>query len=130
MAELREIGVDPEAAATRDEEVEGGGNEDNEEETWQDVGIPSTSTAKLKNTITSSSNAPKAVAETSGAEMVELERGEVDEGEELVLDKNVNDEVSAKRSPSREMDYVRVKVSRIASIALFLFHFYVIISWF
>ncbi|KAL5109935.1 DNA-directed RNA polymerase I subunit rpa1 [Taenia crassiceps] len=106
VAELREIGVDLEAAANASDDQEAASDE--EMDSWQDV-RPSTSKAAAKSCPQMSTSASKPVAEIGGAEVVELERGGEEDGEradELVLAKDA-DEVT--QSSARGMDSRRIK---------------------
>uniref|UniRef100_A0A0R3XAR8 DNA-directed RNA polymerase n=1 Tax=Hydatigena taeniaeformis TaxID=6205 RepID=A0A0R3XAR8_HYDTA len=103
VAELREIGIDLEAAATESEDQEGTGDDD-AMKTWQDVGNlrPEGSTFF----------ASKTASEIGGAEVVELERGdEGDEehGDELLLDRGQTEvtQSSAKGMDPRRINFVK-----------------------
>uniref|UniRef100_A0A5K3EH83 DNA-directed RNA polymerase subunit n=2 Tax=Mesocestoides corti TaxID=53468 RepID=A0A5K3EH83_MESCO len=92
VAELREIGVDPEAAAAA-EDQEAVGGDDDAAETWQDVGSSASANLLNKKANLPTPSKVKEVTEASGAEAIELERGEDDEeqGEELVFDNDADD---------------------------------------
>ncbi|CDS42506.1 DNA directed RNA polymerase I subunit RPA1 [Echinococcus multilocularis] len=110
VAELREIGVDLEAAAAASEDQEAAGGDD-EIDSWQDVAGPSTSNAAAEPCPERSTSVSKPVTEIGGAEVVELERGEEDDedhGEELVLDRDVVEvtQSSAKGMDSRRINFV------------------------
>ncbi|VDK23549.1 unnamed protein product [Taenia asiatica] len=107
VAELREIGVDLEAAAAASDDQEAA-SDDEEMDSWQDV-KPSTSNATAKLCPERPTPASKPVAEIGGAEVVELERGEEDDEErvdELVL---ARDAAEVTQSSVRGMDSRRIK---------------------
>ncbi|KAL5968145.1 DNA-directed RNA polymerase I subunit rpa1 [Taenia solium] len=107
VAELREIGVDLEAAAAASDDQEAASDGD-EMDSWQDV-KPSTSNATAKLCPERPTPASKPVAEIGGAEVVELERGEEDDEErvdELVL---ARDAAEVTHSSVRGMDSRRIK---------------------